>query len=156
MKRRTRNTTHKSRRKTGDGQPGWKFYTMAVVCVVLLLGSLFFAARNHFASIKFAMKNAEIKKGLQDLEAEKRKLIISKEVAMSPAEISKAAQKLGFANMTAKNIEAVPSKTDVAKVSKAGSAPGQMVASLNQAPPAKKVAKTGLVTPSAEGQRTRN
>lgn len=156
MKRRTRTTTHKSRRKTGSGQLTWKFYTVATACVILLLGSLLFAARNQFASITFGFKNAELRKNLEDLQAEKRRLTLDKEKAISPAEISRAAQKLGFTQMTANNIEAVQTRPEVAKNTKPGAAPATMVASLKDSAPAKKVAKTGLVTPSADSQRSRN
>lgn len=152
MKRRTRTTTHKSRRNAGSGKLTWKFNVVAVMSVILLLGSLFFAARNQFASMTFGFKNAELRKNIEDLQAERRRLTLDKEKAISPAEISKAAQKMGFTRMTANNIEAVDTRPEIAKNSK----PGQMVASLNAPAASKKVAKTGLVTPSTESQRNRN
>lgn len=46
-----------------------------------------------------------MRKQIEELEAGKRRLILAKEIALSPAEIKKAAQKIGFREMTASNIE---------------------------------------------------
>lgn len=156
MKRRTRTTTHRSNAKKAQGKSNWKYNFFCVVCVIFLLGSLFFAGRNHFASINNGFKNAQLRKDIEDLQAEKRKLTLSKEMAMSPAEIDKAARKLGFTPMTARNIEGVSTGSDVAKNAQTGQKqPAPMLASLNAPTTAKKVVKTGLVTP-ADSQRTRN
>lgn len=65
----------------------------------------FFAARSHFASIDFGIKNSKLRKQIEELESDKRRLILSKEIALSPGEIKKAAKKLGLTEMTASNIE---------------------------------------------------
>lgn len=155
MKRRTRTTTRKSTRKAGNGQLTWKSYVIGTLVVVFLLSTLFFAGRNHFASVRYGFKNAELRGSIDQLQAEKRRLLVSKEIAMSPAEINKAARKLGFLPMTANNIEGVSTGDEVAKSQQAPNPkqPGQMVAGLNAPASPKKVAKTGLVTPSSDTQR---
>lgn len=84
----------------------WRYCFLTLVCGVLLVGGFFFAARQHFSSIDFGIKNSSLKKQIEELEAEKRRLLLSKEIALSPAEIKKAAKKLGLTEMTASNIEA--------------------------------------------------
>lgn len=104
MKKRTRTVTSKTRRTDRQGGLGWKFYSLASVCLVALAAGFFLAARNHFSSVTTAFGNSELRKQLNDLEAEKRRLMLAKEVALSPLEIKKSARKLGFEPMTAANV----------------------------------------------------
>ena len=71
----------------------------------MLVVGFFFAARSHFSSINFGINNSKLRKQIEELEADKRRLILSKEIALSPAEIKKAAKKIGLTEMTASNIE---------------------------------------------------
>jgi hypothetical protein len=71
----------------------------------MLVAGFFFAARSHFSSIDFGIKNSRLRKQIEELEADKRRLLLSKEIALSPAEIKKAAKKIGLTEMTASNIE---------------------------------------------------
>jgi hypothetical protein len=82
----------------------WRYCLLTLACGVLLVGGFFLAARSHFASIDFGIKNSTLKKQIEELEADKRRLLLAKEVALSPAEIKKAAKKLGLSEMTASNI----------------------------------------------------
>lgn len=96
-------TTQKIKRER-DPIP-WRYCLMTLFCGFLLVGGFFFAARQHFSSIDYAIKNSKLKKQVEELEAEKRRLILSKEIALTPAEIKKAAKKIGLTEMTAANIE---------------------------------------------------
>lgn len=151
MKRRTRNVTNKSRANKGHGGLTWKFYTLSILSFVAIVGGFFLAARNHFSSVTYGFANAELRKELENLEAEKRRLILSREVALSPAEIGKAARKLGFSSMTARNIDSFKSSDPL--VAKKTAQPsdkikttGQMMASLSPSVPSKKEARSGLVS----------
>lgn len=88
----------------------WKYCLLTVACGLLLVAGFFYAARSHFSSMDYAMKNAELRREIEDLKSETRRLKLSKEIALSPAEIKKAAQKLGLTTMTVKNIEVVKTK----------------------------------------------
>jgi hypothetical protein len=68
----------------------------------MILG-FFFAARQHFSSIEYGIKNSRLRKQLDELEAEKRRLLLAKEVSMSPIELMKAARKIGFTQNGAVN-----------------------------------------------------
>ncbi len=83
----------------------WKYFLVTIASGAVLVGGFFVAARTHFASINYCIKNSELKKQLGELEAEKRRLILSKEIALAPAEIKKAARKLGLVEISAMNIE---------------------------------------------------
>jgi hypothetical protein len=85
----------------------WKYCIVVLASGAILVGGFLFAARTHFASINYCIGNAELRKKLTELEAEKRRLTLSKELAMAPAELKKAARKLGLVDMTAMNIATV-------------------------------------------------
>ncbi len=91
-------------RRESDPLP-WKYCFATLACGVVIVGGLFWAAKTHFASINYCIRNADLKKQLSELEAEKRRLIFAKEIALAPAEIKKAARKLGLVEMTALNIQ---------------------------------------------------
>jgi hypothetical protein len=105
-----KNSKEKIRREK-DPIP-WRYCLLTLVCGTFLVGGFFVAARSHFASIDFGIKNSSLKKQLEDLEAEKRHLLWLKETALSPAEIKKAAKKLGLTETTASNFVTVSSKVE--------------------------------------------
>jgi hypothetical protein len=74
----------------------WRTYSMMFVCAGVLAAGFFLAARQHFASMDFGMRNSRLRKQIDDLEAEKRRLILAREMSLSPAEIKKAAKKTGM------------------------------------------------------------
>ena len=108
MKKRNlpKNSTREKIRREKDPIP-WRYCLLTLCCGVFLVGGFFFAARSHFSSIDFGIKNSGLKKQLEDLESEKRRLTLLKEIALSPAEIKKAAKKLGLTEMTASSFETV-------------------------------------------------
>lgn len=83
----------------------WRYCLLTLGCGLILVTGFFLAARQHFSSIDFGIKNSRLRKQIENLEGDKRRFILAKEIALSPAEIKKAAQKLGFREMTASNIE---------------------------------------------------
>src|SRR3954468_22313342 len=60
-------------------------------CVTVLVCGFFFAARQHFSSMDFGMKNSRLRKQIDDLESEKRRLLLAREVSLSATELKKAA-----------------------------------------------------------------
>jgi len=78
-----------------------KLYSLMFVCVLVVVSGLFFAARQHFSSVDYSMRNSKLRKQLDDLESEKRRLLLAREVSLSPAEIKKTARKLGIDNSAA-------------------------------------------------------
>ncbi len=82
-----------------------RYCLLTMACGFILVVGFFFAARQHFSSIDYGIKNSRLKKQIEELETDKRQLILAKEIALTPSEIKKAATKLGLTAMTASNIE---------------------------------------------------
>ena len=105
----TKNPTGKNRRAqtaTGISLPV-RYRLLMLACGAILVVGFFFAARQHFASVDFSMKNSRLRKMSDELEADKRRLLLAKEIALSPAELKKAAQKIGFTAAPKNNAEIV-------------------------------------------------
>src|SRR4028118_1094065 len=98
------NKSIKKNKREGDSIP-WRYCLMTLFCGLFLIVGFFFAARQHFSSIDYGIKNSKLRKQIDELESEKRRLILEKEIALSPGEIKKAAKKIGLTTMTASNIE---------------------------------------------------
>ncbi len=81
----------------------WRYRFLTVVCGLLLVVGFFFAARQHFASFDFRVKNSKLKKQIEELEADRQRLLLSKEIALSHTEIKKAAKKIGMIDATLTN-----------------------------------------------------
>lgn len=90
-------------RRENDPVP-WKYCLLTLLCGMVLVAGFFLAARTHFASIDLSIKNSALRKQLQELEDEKRRLILLKEKVLSPEEIKKAAKKIGLTEITADHI----------------------------------------------------
>jgi len=50
----------------------------------------------------FGMKNSRLRKQVDELEAQKRRLLLAREVSLSPSEIRKAAKKAGLTTTSAR------------------------------------------------------
>ncbi len=74
----------------------WSLMLLVVVCACVVAAGFFFAARQHFTSMEYGLKNSKLREQLQNLEAEKRRLVLAREVALSPIAIGKAARELGL------------------------------------------------------------
>jgi hypothetical protein len=142
-----KNSKEKIRREK-DPIP-WRYCLLTLVGGVFLVGGFFVAARSHFASIDFGIKNSNLKKQLEDLEAEKRRLIWLKETALSPSEIKKAAKKLGLTEMTASNFQTfgarVTEKNEKPPTAKnAAEKPKHLIEKTVAAKPVEKTGKDGV------------
>ncbi len=113
MKKRNlpKNTNREKIRREKDPIP-WRYCLLTLVCGVFLVGGFFLAARLHFSSMDFGIKNSSLKKQIEDLESEKRRLLLLKEIALSPTEIKKAAKKLGLTEMTASSFQVIGQTTE--------------------------------------------
>jgi hypothetical protein len=98
----TKNTQKSKGERSGMPR---RYILMTILCSLFLVVGFFFAASQHFSAMKYGMKNSALRKQIDELETEKRQLMLAKEIALSPAEIKKAAKKMGLTAMTASNIE---------------------------------------------------
>lgn len=149
--RRSRNVTTRRTVKKGPSALSWRFYLLSAVSFAVLVGGFLLSARNQFASMDYGVKNSGLRKQLDSLEAEKRRLLLSREVALSPTEIKRSARRLGLSEMTARNVDGYVSTEPkaVAKTAKPreeNRVAGQIIASLNDSAPQKRASRTGLVS----------
>ncbi|MFL6374239.1 MAG: hypothetical protein ACJ73D_06200 [Pyrinomonadaceae bacterium] len=111
------------KRKQSSGRRR-RVWPAILACVTLLACGFFLAARQHFSSLDFGMKNSHLRKQIDDLESEKRRLMLVREVSLSPAELKKAALKAKvavadavtpeLASLTGKDKPAAPTAANAA------------------------------------------
>ena len=80
----------------GIGRLPLSYYVVIAICGCIIAAGFLFAARQHFVSMDLGMKNSKLRKQLEDLETENRRLTLAKEVALSPMEMTRSARGLGF------------------------------------------------------------
>ncbi len=78
----------------------WRYCILTFGCGLLLAIGFFFAARMHFSAIDYGMRNAKLRRQKESLEADQRRFVVAKEIAMSPQALNKAARKIGLESMT--------------------------------------------------------
>lgn len=111
MKRSNLTTKRESIKREQDPIP-WRYCLLTLVCGLLLVVGFFWAARQHFSAMDFGIKNAKLRQQKEDLEAEQRRLYLTREISLSPGEIKKVAKKIGLQNLTADSIEVISSLKD--------------------------------------------
>ncbi|MBX3290129.1 MAG: hypothetical protein KF855_12370 [Acidobacteria bacterium] len=79
-----------------DSGISWGYLILTIICACVLAAGFFFAALQHFATMDIGFKNSSLRKQVEELEAEKRRLLLAREIALSPSEIAKTARSLGF------------------------------------------------------------
>lgn len=90
----------------------WRYCILTLICGLLLVVGFFWAARQHFSAMDLGIKNAKLRQQKSSLESEQRLLERNKEVSLAPAEITKAAKKLGLQDLTAESFEVIAKVKD--------------------------------------------
>lgn len=93
-------------RRERDPMP-WRYCILTLVCGLLFVSGFFLAATNHFSSMDYGMKNAKLRRQIEEIKSQNRRLLLSREISLSPAGIKKAGLKIGLSELTATNIEIV-------------------------------------------------
>lgn len=104
MRKRNAPNPNKGVKRERDPIP-WRYCFLTLFCGLLLVGGFFVAARQHFSVMDFAIKNAKLRREKENLESEQRRLYLTREISISPAEIKKAAKKIGLQELTAQSIQ---------------------------------------------------
>ena len=73
--------------------------------VILIASSFILAVTNQVDTVNTGMDSDNLKRQIEEQRAERRRLVALKAEAMSPEHISRAAAKLGFIPMSARNIK---------------------------------------------------
>jgi hypothetical protein len=114
---------------TADTTPSWVYVAVTVACVCFLAIGFFFAARQHFTAMDLGIKNSKLRKQLEEMEGENRRLVLAREVVRSPLEMKRIAARRGL-----RNADEVFAPT---------------LASVKQSQPASLVQKTSMTSPAA-------
>ena len=72
------------------------YVLLTIACAAFLATGFFFAARQHFAAMDLGMKNSTLRKQIEEMEAQKRNLVLAREIVRSPAEMKRIAANKGF------------------------------------------------------------
>ncbi|CAN5292093.1 hypothetical protein BH20ACI1_BH20ACI1_10930 [soil metagenome] len=137
-----------------------RYILLTLTCGLILIVGFFFAARQHFSSIDYGIKNSKLKKQIEELETDKRQLQLAKEIALTPSEIKKAAQKIGLTMMTASNIEVFRPNGETAekpKVEKIDDVKPKQISSVKTVaakPEVKKAEKVEKKTPEIKAEKS--
>ncbi len=132
----------------------WTFVLLIIICACVVGTGFFFAARQHFNSMEYGIMNSKLRDQLQNLEAEKRRLMLAREVALSPVSMRKAARSLGLReNIEIAQAETVSAKAPVVKTNTPSIEPvSARVADSRSAQPAQTIVKTVLSAPTTTRQ----
>ncbi|MBV6497410.1 MAG: hypothetical protein DYH05_05330 [Acidobacteria bacterium ACB1] len=138
-----RNRRSTSKRKVNSGSHIRVYGTMVLAGAIVITG-FFLAATQHFSVLDFSMKNSQLRRQIDALQAEKRRLLVAREVSLSPAEIKKAAEKAALLSTAPAPIaQAVPKPTSTATVAVQRKEPAT-------APAASTVVRTTFVRPAIQ------
>jgi hypothetical protein len=72
------------------------YVLLTIACAAFLATGFFFAARQHFAAMDLGMKNSTLRKQIEEMEGQKRQLVLAREIVRSPAEMKRIASNKGF------------------------------------------------------------
>jgi len=104
-------------RKSAAASPArplpWRLVFLTAICACILAAGFFFAARQHFSTIDLGLKNSKLRKQIDDLESERRRLVLAKEVSISPVQIARNTH-----HDLREEPKAVPQEQEVAKIEK--------------------------------------
>lgn len=145
MRKRTPRPAPTFRNTAPKTAPSWNYYVAATAVCCVLVAGFFLAARQHFSSIDFGIKNSRLRRQLDELQSEKRRLLLSKEITLSPGEIKKAAKRAGFVD--APQVERVSMNGTSSSVQKIAVKAIETSRPVN-APAANKVVPTVMVVPA--------
>lgn len=84
----------------------WRTYALMFGCSLMLVTGFFLAGRQHFSSMDYGIRNSKLRNQVAQLEAEKRRLLLTREMALAPTELKKAAKKIGISGLDANAVVA--------------------------------------------------
>lgn len=87
------------------------YILLTIACAAFLATGFFFAARQHFAAMDLGMKNSKLRKQIEEMETQKRQLVLAREMVRSPAEMKRIAANKGFTQREAPIVPVAASTT---------------------------------------------
>jgi cell division protein FtsL len=77
---------------------------LLLFCGVVLTCGFVFAAKQHFAAVRYGYENEQLRQERQRLTEERKRLLLEKEQASAPAKLEPAARRLGLKPATSAQI----------------------------------------------------
>jgi len=113
MSKRDRHVTVRSKAdaKAAEQPRRMRTFFFIAFCGLLLVSGFFLAGRQHFSSMDYGMRNSTLRRQVDQLEAEKRRLQLARETQLSPAELKKAAKKAGVVDVVPVSAVTLPAPT---------------------------------------------
>lgn len=81
---------------TQETAPLWVYVLVTIACISFLAIGFFFAARQHFMAMDLSIKNSKLRRQVEDMEGENRRLILAREMVRSPSEVKRIAARRGL------------------------------------------------------------
>ena len=122
----------------------WQYYAVAALCCTVLVAGFFFAARQHFSSMEYGLQNSKLRRTLDALQSEKRRLLLNREIAISPIELKKAVRRIGFVDAPSNQAETIKAQNPAAQRSVIKTVQEAKVPSDRST---NKILRTAMVTP---------
>ena len=69
----------------------WGYFVLTVICSCVLAAGFFLAAKQHFNTMDYGMRNSKLRKQVEELQTEQRRLMLAREISLSPTEIKRVA-----------------------------------------------------------------
>lgn len=82
----------------------WWNCIFGLIVGILSIGGFAYAAQQHFSAHECSRRNVEMQRQIERLRAERQQLLAQREIALSPAQLKKQAQKIGMQTPVAAQI----------------------------------------------------
>ncbi|HEV7644219.1 MAG TPA: hypothetical protein VGO50_09785 [Pyrinomonadaceae bacterium] len=125
----------------------WQYFAMGLLCAAIMAVGFFFAAKQHFSSVELSMKNSDMRKAKQNLEAEQRKLRVEREEVSAPATIERAGLKIGLRKFTSDDFQFIDAMKNAPQPDSAKTIADNKSKSLTEKNDTVKIVKTVSVRP---------
>lgn len=79
-----------------ESNPLWVYVLVTIACISFLALGFFFAARQHFMAMDLSIKNSRLRRQVEEMEGENRRLVLAREIVRSPSEMKRIAARRGL------------------------------------------------------------
>jgi cell division protein FtsL len=92
---------------------------LLLFCGVVLASGFVFAAKQHFAAVQYGYQSENLRREKEQLLEERRRLLLEKDRASSPARLEPAARRLGLKAATSGQVGTIKAKETPSEKSQA-------------------------------------
>jgi hypothetical protein len=104
-----RNSTIKAKNYIAEERDSrfWWLCFCGLIGGIFLAAGFVYAAGLHFDALERSAKNVEMRRQREQLKTDRQRLLLTRETALSPAQLEKQAHKIGMQGLTASQIAKV-------------------------------------------------